>query len=164
MSNTSALLIIDVQEGFINDATQHIPAVVEALQDNYELVFATRFINATDSPHRKWINWHRFGGESTEINLAFDLKDGAVVIDKYKYTCIDEGFLDKLRANGISEVHVCGIDTDACVLKCAVDLFEANIRPVVISSACASHAGADFHEYGLSILRRLIGKPQVDEE
>lgn len=164
MSRREALLIVDVQEGFINDATAHIPAAVEELQHDYDHVYVTRFINGPESPHRKLIDWHRFGNDSADVPLAFNVKDNVAVIDKFKYTCIDSEFLRELRGKGITEVHICGIDTDACVLKCAVDLFEAGVRPVVIASACASHAGADFHKYGLSILRRLIGRSQIRAE
>ena len=162
MSGSSALLIVDVQAGFVNDATKHIVPVVEALQTRYDYVYATRFINARDSAHRKWIDWHRFSEGTAEVELAFETGDNVVVIDKTVYTCINDSFLSELRTNGISEIHICGIDTDACVLKCAVDLFEAGIRPIVLANACASHAGSEFHDYGLQILRRLIGKRQID--
>ena len=163
MSDNSALLIVDVQAGFVNDATKHIVSAVEALQSRYDRVYATRFINAQDSPHRNWIDWHRFGEDSPEIELAFSVGDDTVVVDKNTYTCVDDEFLSDLRKHKIEEVHICGIDTDACVLKSAVDLFEAGIRPVVLANACASHAGQEFHEYALRILRRLIGKAQIDE-
>ena len=84
-----------------------------------------------------------------------------VVLDKQVYTCVTPAFLADLRDNGIEEVAICGIDTDACVSACAVDLFENGIRPVLLSDACASHAGAEYHEAALRILARLIGKNQI---
>jgi nicotinamidase-related amidase len=66
-----------------------------------------------------------------------------------------------LERRKISEVFLCGIETDCCVLKTAVDLFEHHYRPVVLSSACASRAGKENHEAGLKILRRMIGNEQV---
>jgi nicotinamidase-related amidase len=59
------------------------------------------------------------------------------------------------------EVHLCGIATDNCVLASAIALFEGGYTPVVLGDACASHAGADYHDWGLKILRRLIGAAQV---
>ena len=41
MYKNSALLIIDVQNGYINQHTKHIPAFVEKEQEKYELVCAT---------------------------------------------------------------------------------------------------------------------------
>ena len=159
-SNT-ALLIVDVQVGFINDATRHILPKVEALQKRYKHVYATRFINIEGSPYRNLLDWHRFYTDSDDVPLAFEPVGGVVVLDKQVYTCVTPAFLQDLRDNGIEEVAICGIDTDACVSACAVDLFENGIRPVLLSDACASHAGVEYHEAALRILARLIGKNQI---
>ncbi len=156
-----ALLIIDVQVGFVNDATRHILPKVEALQKQYPHVYATRFINAEGSPYRWLLDWHRFYESSDDVPLAFQPVDGITVIDKHVYTCVTPEFIEDLHSKGIEEVSICGIDTDACVSACAVDLFENGFRPVLLSEACASHAGADYHEAALRILARLIGKNQI---
>ena len=162
MENPSrALLIVDVQVGFVNDATRHILPKVVALQSQYEHVYATRFVNAEGSPYRKLLDWHRFYANSGDVPLAFEPVDGVQVIDKHVYTCITPDFLRDLRDKGIEEVAICGIDTDACVTQCAVDLFQHGIRPVLLSEACASHAGAEYHDAALRILARLIGKKQI---
>lgn len=158
---TVPLLIIDVQRGFINDSTQHIPEIVEAVAAHYERVFATRFINPHGSAYRRLIHWERFTPGSEDTQLAFTPPQGAVQIEKFSYSCVDAGFRARLEMMDATEVHICGIATDNCVLKCAVDLFEAGYRPVVLAAACASHAGADYHDWGLKILRRLIGADQV---
>ena len=158
---SSALLIVDVQVGFVNDATRHIIPRVEALQEQYAHIYATRFINAEGSPYRRLLNWHRFYRDSEDVPLAFELVDGVTVIDKHVYTCVTPTFIEDLHSKGIVEVAICGIDTDACVSACAVDLFENGFRPILLSEACASHAGAEYHEAALRILARLIGKNQI---
>ncbi len=163
MSNRQkkALLIVDVQNGFVNDKTRHIPPLVEKIQYNYDLVIATRFINLPDSPYRRLIKWGHLSPGSDEIELAFKLKDNAVIIDKYIYTCIDDSFMSLLKDNEIEAVDICGIDTDICVTKCAVDLFERNITPYVLKDYCASHADADVQTSSLIILARFIGSGQI---
>lgn len=156
-----ALLIVDVQNGFVNEKTKHIPRLVEKLQYNYDLVIATRFINLPDSPFRRLIKWNRLSPGTNEIDLAFKPKEGIVVVDKYIYSCIDETFLRLLEDKGIDAVDICGIDTDICVTKCAVDLFERNITPYVLKDYCATHADADVQESALIILARYIGKTQI---
>ena len=157
----TALLIVDVQVGFVNDATRHILPKVDALQKQYKHIYATRFINAEGSPYRKLLDWHRFYESSADVPLAFQPADGVIVIDKHIYTCITSAFLEDLRDKGIEEVAICGIDTDACVSACAVDLFENGFRPILLSEACASHAGPEYHKAALRILARLIGKRQI---
>ena len=156
-----ALLIVDVQNGFINAHTSSIPTLVERLQNDYETVVATRFNNQPGSPYRKFMNWGRFAPGTDDVGLAFNAHKNVLVWDKDVYTCIDDKFLDFLASRSIDEVHVCGIDTDVCVTKCAVDLFEAGIRPVVLSTYCASHGGPSYHDAALQILRRYIGPDQI---
>ena len=54
-----------------------------------------------------------------------------------------------------------GIDTDMCVLKCAMDLFDLGLEPVVWADCCASTAGLQAHLAGLAILGRNIGAHQL---
>ena len=155
------LLIIDVQRGFINDWTGAIPARVEALQADYRCVIATRFINPPGSLHRRLLGWPRFAPGSRDIELAFRPRDDARVVDKTTYTAVTPDLLGELERGGIEEVHLCGIATDNCVLKTAVDLFEAGIKPVVLADACASHGGPECHACGIRLLKRFIGESQV---
>ena len=157
----AALLIVDVQKGFLNDWTGHIPAKVEALQNRYEKVFVTRFSNPEGSNYRKLIGWRSFAPGTKDTELAFTPRDDAVIIDKVVYSCVTGGFLARLKGIGIATVHLSGIATDNCVLKCAVDLFEAGLRPIVLADFCASHGGPECHDCGLRLLRRFIGEQQV---
>lgn len=157
----AALLIVDVQHGFINDATAHIPARVEALQSQYATVVATRFVNLPDSNYRRLIHWERFSPGSQDIALAFAPAAHATILDKPRYTCVDEAFLALLERSGCDTVHLCGINTDLCVMKCAIDLFEAGRIPVVLAACCASRAGAEVHAVALDILARAIGRDQI---
>lgn len=155
------LLIVDVQKGFVNESTEHIPKLVEKLQYDYEYVVASKFINQENSPYRRFIKWNKFGVGTEDIDLAFELKADSVVVEKFIYTCIDESFVNYLMDNNITQVDICGIDTDICVTKCAVDLFELGIDARVIANHCASHAGMKAHENALRTLERFIGKGQL---
>ncbi len=156
------LVVIDVQKGFINEFTHHVPAAVERLAVGYDSVAVTRFYNAEASLHRTLIGWHRMGRESDGFALAFTPPEGAPVFDKAGYGAFTApGFHDWLDAQAPDEVHLAGIATDNCILKTAVDLFEAGTVPVVLAHACASHGGPECHDCGLRLLRRFIGAGQV---
>ncbi len=158
---SAPLLIIDVQNGFINDATRHIPGRVQALAESYPRVMVTRFSNPEGSNYRRLMGWTRLKPGTDDTALAFTPPGGTTVIDKTIYSCVSPEFLASLAADGIDTVHICGIATDNCVLKCAVDLFEAGLKPVVLTDYCASHGGEEVHQCGLTLLRRLIGEAQV---
>jgi nicotinamidase-related amidase len=155
----SVLVIIDVERGFLNDETRHIPGRVAALQHKFETVFATRFENVEGSPFRRFKGLARFAPGMPETALAFEPREGARVVVKHGYSAALPEIVDAARAAGAA--HLCGIATDNCVLATALDLFAQNIRPVVIADACASHGGAAYHEAGMLLLKRLVGEAQV---
>ena len=157
------LIIIDVQKGFINRWTGHVPARVQARQDDYDRVIVTRFVNPPGSPHRRLLGWPRFAADSADAELAFQPRDGARIMDKSTYTCVTGDFVTKLKQNGVERLHLCGIATDSCVLKTAVDLFEAGLEPLVLAADCASHGGTECHAAGLLLLARFIGADRVIE-
>jgi len=158
---SKCLLITDVQVGFINADTAHIPKLVEALQSEYNIVYATRFYNKEGSFYRKLIKWECFSKDSADFPLAFVPSRNVTLIDKSIYSCVNDDFLQELNKKGIDEVDICGIDTDICVTKCAVDLFENGVIPFVLAKYCASHAGEEAHRYALKTLGRFIGRGQV---
>ncbi len=155
------LIVVDVQSGFVNGHTRHIVPAVERLQAGYDRIYATRFVNAPASPWRRFMDWRRFAEGSADAELAFRPAAHAVIVEKHVYSCVNDALLRDLRDRGTTEVSLCGIDTDACVLVSAVDLFQNGIRPVILADACASHAGPEYHEAGLRLLERLVGKRQI---
>lgn len=157
----TGLVIIDVQRGFINEATMHIPDIVYDLQYEYEHVAVTQFFNAPGSPWRKLLQWQRFDRDGDDFPLAFEPCEHALVLEKSTYSAVTNRLLNWISAYDITDVHLCGIATDACVLKTALDLFEQEFRPVVLAHACASHGGVDCHNEALHLLGRQIGDKQV---
>nr|WP_319386830.1 isochorismatase family cysteine hydrolase [uncultured Roseibium sp.] len=156
------LLIVDVQAGFVGAGTDHIPGIVEDLQRDYRHIAASRFVNHENSPHRRFLNWNRFLPGTDEVELAFRPASHAFVFDKPHYSAVSYDLLRWINLNGISEVHLCGIDTEICVLTSATALFEVSIRPVVLEWACASGGGGkEGHAAGLIALKRLIGRQNV---
>lgn len=161
--HSPALLVVDVQRGFINEHTAHIPALIESLLPSYQNVFATRFYNPENSNYRRLIHWNRFSLGSGDFELAFKPTSNVRVIDKPIYTCVSPEFLDTLKSLEISDIHIAGIDTDICVTKCAVDIFERGLTPYVLAKYCASHAGPELHRAALKIIARFIGRGQIIE-
>jgi nicotinamidase-related amidase len=150
------LLVVDVQNGFVNEHTRHIIDVVNALIGAFsgrgEQVAFTRFVNIPGSGHERWMGWTRFMHEPENA------LDAAVVTG---YTAFTPEFEEHVRRERIQRLVLCGIATDGCVLKSAVDAFERGIEPVVVTDACASHAGREIHEAGLLLLARFIGPGQL---
>jgi len=122
---------------------------------------AARFYNKSESFYRSLLDWHRFDKDSEDVQLAFTPSDRVKLVDKSVYSCVTTEFLEGLRDKGITAMDICGIDTDICVTKCAVDLFENGIIPFVLANYCASYNGKEAHMNALKTLERFIGKSQI---
>lgn len=157
------LLVVDVQNGFTRyEQTRHTAEKIKNLINAkiFDSVIATRFFNKQGSQYTEFLHWNRL------LNAPdTDLVEGIVadyVVDKNIYTCLTNEFINLLIKinNGVRPkyVFIVGIDTDCCVLKIAVDLFEQYIMPIVLTDYCNSNGGPNSHQAGLTVLSRNIGK------
>lgn len=165
--NNPVLVVIDMQNGFLGMKSEHVIPKVEhvvKLCDRAKIpVVFTRFHNRPNSPYERLIGWKRLrDAPETDITPSLALH-AQTVIDKDFYSSFTPEFDQMARDHNWRTFLLCGVATESCVLKTAVDAFERGLRPIVISDACASHAGADIHEAGLVLLSRFIGKSQIKD-
>lgn len=164
----TALLIVDVQNGFVTDETaQIVPAIARLLEGpatRLDLVVATRFVNRPGSPYERFMDWRALSS-SPDIDLhpaiLSRLGRNATVLDKSGYSAYGSEMRVLLFRLGIDTVLLCGIDTEGCVLASAIALFDAGYRPVMLADLCASTGGPAHHEAGLLVARRLLGAAQI---
>lgn len=159
------LVVIDMQKGFFNDHSRHIVPNVDGLirccQNLLIPVVFSRFFNFAGSPYETIVGWNRVNNEP-ETDIVDELLPLVeALIDKSFYTAITSEFVARIERNGWKTIILCGIATESCVLKTAADAFELGLLPIVVSDACASDRGEEFHEAALKILPRLIGKDQI---
>lgn len=171
MTGNDLLLVIDVQNGSVNPHSKHIVEplctfVEKWLAQGNQAIF-TRFINDPDSQWEKLMHWSRVRIEP-EISLVPRLAEMAIstnkqvtIVDKHSYSSLTPEVKSIITRSASSRILLCGIATDACVLKTAVDLFEARRTPLVLVDLCASEAGAIAHRAGLIVIERLIGAEQM---
>lgn len=159
------LLVVDVQVGFINDFTHHIPQRIARLigQNIYSPVLFTRFINSPTGPYTRLLNWNGCN-DAPETDLSTDLEPyirPELVFSKPGLCGIPGELEEYLRDHTVQQLAVVGIDTDMCVLKIAMDLFDRGIEPIVLTDCCASTAGLQAHLAGLAVLSRNIGAQRL---
>lgn len=168
----TVLVVVDVQNGFVSRRSAHIvPAVVDAVKDwqaRGGATIFTRFINPVDSPFERLIHWTRLR-TAPETDLVDELKPLAQqpnsrVIDKPSYSLFTADAGQILHEHGWTDLLICGIATESCVCKTAVDAFERGLVPWVLTDVCASHAGQEAHDAGLLVTQRFIGRDQMIEK
>lgn len=155
------LLVIDVQKDFVNDNTKDCVSKIESLvnSNKFDMVAFTKYINDEDSNFYKDL---KYKGCMTEEGrkIVVDTRNNKV-FEKRVYTAVNEELKKYFDDNKIDNVYLCGIDTDACVLKTALDLFESNINVFVLKDYCMSHSGEIFHDNAILMLEKLIGKNSI---
>ncbi|MEU9870668.1 cysteine hydrolase [Actinomadura sp. NPDC048021] len=170
MTSTSAVLVVvDVQNGFVRAESSHVVPVIADLVERWQAsggdVIFTRYINYEGSPFERLIKWKELH-TSPQIDIVPELvplaAKATAVIDKTMYSLFAD---DKGRAlvneRGWKDIYVCGIATESCVLKTAVDAFELDLTPWLIEDASASHAGQAVHDAGVLVTQRFIGEGQI---
>jgi nicotinamidase-related amidase len=159
------LLVVDVQKGFVNKFTEQVPGRVCRLidQGSWDPLLFTRFVNVPGSPYQRLLDWHDCEGPP-ETDLADDVapyaQRGRVFVKKGS-TGLTAEMRDYLTERKFERMTVVGIDTDMCVMKIALDLFDLGIQPIVLADCCGSTLGAYAHLAGLAILSRNIGPEQI---
>jgi len=161
------LLVVDVQKGFINEYTGHILLPIEKLQYSYKYVIYSKFYTKDDSSNFvKLLNLKDFYKDTDNYQLAIkELTNDEryLSIDKTKYSCVDDFLGWWLLSRQIKEVHICGLETQACITKTALDLFDRDFTPIILSNLCASTESFKKHLEAIQTLKTLIGKKQVIE-
>lgn len=169
----AALLVVDAQNGFVNEHSEHvIPAIVDLtsrwMVTGRPTVF-TRYWNYEGSPYENLIGWRAlYGPPDTDIVadlIPFTTKAGARLLDKTTYTALTKEGLALLEELDVTDLVICGIATDACVLKTALDAFELGYVPWVVRDAVASnatrHSAQEIHDSALIHISRLVGAGQL---
>jgi nicotinamidase-related amidase len=165
---SAVLVVVDVQNGFITDKSAPVvPIIVDLVerwqQSGGDVVF-TRYLNYVGSPFERIMGWSKVQ-ESPETDIVAELQPLAdmstAIVEKKIYSLFTKDGAALVRQHRWTDLYICGIDTESCVLKTAVDAFELDLTPWVIEDASASHSGDGGQEAGLLVIRRFIGEGQI---
>lgn len=162
------LIVVDMQYGFVRPASEHvISAVVDVVsrwQANSGDVVFTRYLNDPAMPFERLLHWNRLR-ESPDIDIVSELQiyvaQATAVLTKTVYTLFTDEGTELVRRHGWTDLYICGLATESCVLKTAVDAFERNLTPWILQDASGSHAGRAAHDAGILVASRFIGEGQI---
>lgn len=158
-----ALIVIDVQNGFVTKSSQHVVPKIKRLLESkkFDTVIFTKFVNAPNSPFRKIKKWYKVAAPP-ETDIVNDLKQFAsTIFQKNVYSAFTPEFEHFLKENKISQLYFVGIDTECCVLKTAIDAFEKGYEPFLLADYCASHESRQYHTIGLKLFGRLVSPNNI---
>lgn len=158
---SKALVVIDAQNGFISDATRDLPEKIATYiqQNAFDFVLFTKFVNDEQSGVSRFLGWSKMR-TSTETDIHSSLVPLTTpehVFIKDTYSAFKAfGFTKFLKANNITEITLCGMDTDACVLATYYDGFDLGYSMNMQDELCGSYSGKSLHEAAIQIIDRNL--------
>jgi nicotinamidase-related amidase len=159
-----ALIIIDAQKFFLNPKTKAVVDKIAAYLDKnsgqYQAIYFTIFRNDPKAPLWQITKWHGCSKlPATDICdelKRFTSKQNLFyknILSAVKVPAIKKDILVKQ----IQQVDLCGFDTDCCVLATAYDLFDQNIKPVILENLTWSTSKEKLHGPAIKMAQRNVG-------
>ena len=147
------LLVVDLQSEFKDSDGQYerILNFVKTTTD-YDKIIATKCYNSVESSFVKYDCWHDCLDKVEELEF-----NPSITIVKFSYGLSDYSIL-----NLEDSYDIIGFNTDCCVQKIALDLFDKGFDFRVLSQYCYSSMGLEAHLRGKESLRVNIGKAFVE--
>ena len=126
------IIVVDMQKGFMTNNNKHlIDKINQYLKSNsFDNIFFTKCVNDEQSPYAKILGWNGMTMEEEQA-LVCSLPTNAKVLTKNCYGISNQD-IKMFKDLGITEMEICGTDTDACCLAIAFNLFDNNIKPINI--------------------------------
>ena len=163
-----ALIVIDAQKYFLNKWTE--PKVKPILNNiknylninlqKYSLIYFTIFMNDKNSPSWLISGW-KDCTRSPDIDLFDELKNftnkNNVVYKNVLSAAKKPQIIEALKENKVQEVHLCGFDTDCCVLATDYDLFDLGLKPVILENLTWSTSKDKLHNAAIKMVNKNIG-------
>lgn len=146
-----ALIIVDVQQAFT--IPSFIVKGIRRYARRFDRRIFTQFVNPPGSLFRENLDQHSCAPGSDDLRLLVEPGAEDLVLRKAGYG-LKAADLRRLKAAGIRQVEICGVDTEACVLGVMFSLFDAGIVCHAKEDLCWSSTG--LHKAGIKIIRELF--------
>ena len=127
----AALVVIDLQEAF-RSVIPDFPMIAS------QAAIAVRGFQMLELPVIITEQYPKGLGRTAD-EILFSLPDDFEVVEKSTFSsCGANAFLEKLRAENISQVALCGLETHICVNQTAHDLLSENFEVHILQDAVGS--------------------------
>ncbi len=159
-SRKRALIIVDIQDGFIKKWKGPFLQNLETLfrQESYDIYVEATFHAEKGSLWDKQTDW-TFPYEPSIMLVQDFLREKKNVVSLIKETRStwkgDKDITKIFKQKGIQEVHIVGFDTNDCVFATAQESFDLGFYTYVIEECVGASAGKKMHDYAIAILRDL---------
>lgn len=152
------LLIIDLQAGFVAKGMDKVVKYVQSLVQSkgWDVIIQTRWENYMGSQYEERLGYNAVGN-SKETKMVLDNVTDHI-ITRTCYTCWGEKLERLIRKD--DEIHVVGLETDACVMATLFSLWDNGYHFKVHSSGVATPDKA-LQAAALKMIVRQFGKDSL---
>ena len=158
------LVVMNLQNGLINtpEKTALSQKIIELSQKHiFDRVVCVKFVNRDDGVFPKYHRYYDMH-KGKEIDIVDDLNID-LVINRSVYSCVSDEFIEKVvkinDGDNLVELFLCGIGTDTSIMKSALDLFERDIKPLVLVDYCTPYDNSAITQLkGVKIMSQMIGE------
>ena len=163
----SALVVIDVQNHFAVEKAADLPKkILEHIKKTKcDHVVFTKFLNVPSSNFHKILGYKQvMGPPATDIHPDIKhLTNAQNTFEKITYSALkDLKFVNFLKKNKITELFICGINIDGCVLATAYEAFDLGYKIKILEELSSVASFRDDYEQSAKtiIARNLKRKPK----
>lgn len=156
-----ALLVIDVQQFFINTYTKNIPMRIKEFIDknSFDFVIFFRFINEANS------NWYKSGWKKMmtdeETHIVVELQKYMNKKNTFSKTAFSvfasDEFKKFIKEKNVTDLYICGLDTHACVYATTLEAYSRGYNVHVIEDLCGASHGDQYHTQAIDMLKKNLG-------
>ncbi len=156
------LIIMNLQNGLVNspEKTAMAQKILALTQKHiFDRVVCVKFVNRDDGVFPKYHRYYDMH-KGKEVELIDDLT-ADLVINRSVYSCVSDDFIQKVvkinDGDNLQELFLCGIGTDKSILKSALDLFERDIKPIILTEYCIPNDSSAITQLkGINFVSQLI--------
>ena len=151
------IIIVDMQKGFINENNSFLVEKINNYLKNhvFDNIIYTKYINFPESPFVKFLDWKDLQDEDSQ-QIIVDIKKGGIIFEKVGYG-VDTCVIDYMKSKNITECEVCGTNSDACVMAVAFNLFDNDIKPILLEDMCGTNnSNKDIDESAKKIFKAVF--------
>lgn len=151
-----------MQEGFrCAESESIVQNILKLVRSFKEKIIFAKFINSKNSLFETQLNWTKFQNKKDQKIFSELQSFNFPNIEHEGYTILNSKLKNYLKNNKITKVYLCGIYTDVCIIKTAMDLFDNNYKTFVVKDACNSLHGKQNHNLATDSLKHILGKKQI---
>lgn len=160
----TALVIIDMQNGFMCERTTHLVDKIYdyTVNNKFDYILATEYVNHEHTACYIFEGWKacmKGTAASQTVSKLASLPNQ--IFQKDKYSCWNDRFTTYLVKNNISQLYFVGVDTGCCVLHSAFDAYNDLWDIYVVEDLCGSTSGIDSHKAAIQVLKECITSERV---